>query len=196
MLGDEDRVPVGSIKSSIRVGCAGRVNGLPMYQGAEQGMGAAGLKAPLLGLTDSDWSVWWFGGAVKRRDKSKCERLFFNLLVVMLSLRKGLFTRRAAAKGESATLGELDADSIEKTEVGDSTCLEVSTWKPTTLTETGFGPDRIGADTSSSPSSNSNPIFCRQVYPFQALSVHKIQRIGRAKYLSMSEMPGTTSVFT
>jgi hypothetical protein len=162
MLGDEDSVPVGSIKSSVRVGCAGRVNGLPMYLGAEQGMGAAGLKAPLLGLPDSDWSVWCWG-PINRRDKSRCERLFLNLLVVMLSLRKGLLTRRAAAKGESATLGELDADSIEKTEVGDSTCLEVSTWKPTTLTETGFGPDRIGADTSSSPSSNSNPIFCRQV---------------------------------
>lgn len=58
MLGDEDRVPVGSTESSVRVGCAGRVNGLPMYLGAEQGMGAAGLKAPLLGLTDSDWLVW------------------------------------------------------------------------------------------------------------------------------------------
>lgn len=114
----------------------------------------------------------------------------------MLSLGKGLFTRRAAAKGESATLGELDADSIEMTEVGDSTRLDISTWKPTTLTETGFGPDMIGADTSSSPSSNSNPILCRQVKPFQALSVHKIQRIGLVKYLSICEVPGTNASFT
>lgn len=96
--------------------------------------------------------------------------------MVILSLGNGELTRRAAAKGESATLGELDADSLEMTDVGESTRLDVSMWKPTTLTETGFGPDRIGADTSSSPSSNSNPIFAGKFSLFKSLQSFNVKK--------------------